>query len=164
MHENSWIFWRKSRGFVEHCKLIVIWRLISIWQVKISILPAKFRRLDQKGRKIWIFWDFLIKISLENGLFHNFLLNISWSSASFLKVLYSWKKTPDFYNNFSDFGSGKLQRPVASGGAERRNVPPSEIGKLLQKSALIFKSYILSDMSKKFKKYLVTNVKKVNFP
>ena len=50
-----------------------------------------------------IFYKNLWKIDF----FHNFLLHISWSSASSLKVYtYIWKITPDFYNNSSDFGGG----------------------------------------------------------
>ena len=55
------IFGENRRNFVEHCELIVIWGMISIGKVKISNMPAKSARLDQKWRKIRnfieIFWS-----------------------------------------------------------------------------------------------------------
>ena len=91
LHENSWNFWRKSNGICRQMQDHQDLEMISIVQVKVINLIANFARFDQKRRKFWKIsrklWYFLIKISMENWLFfHYLLLNISWSSASSLKV------------------------------------------------------------------------------
>ena len=52
----------------------------------------------------------MINISIENGLFHYFLLNISWISGSSPKV-YTLKITSGFYNNISYFEGGRSGVP-----------------------------------------------------
>ena len=96
---------------VEKCKIIKIWGMISIGQVKVSNRPAKLCAFGPKEKRFWKisrkFWDFFIKISMENWLSSHFLLNISWISDSSPKVhIYLWKIRPYFYNNFSYFGGG----------------------------------------------------------
>ena len=44
----------------------------------------------------------------ENGLFVNFLLNISWISTSYPNEYTPFKIKPVFYNNLSDLGGEGL--------------------------------------------------------
>ena len=90
--------------------------MISIGQINLSNLPAKFCAVGPKMKKFWKFsrkfWDLLIKISMENWLIHIFskyFLDFWLLSES----IYLWKITPDFYNNFSYFWE-----------RERSGVPP----------------------------------------
>ena len=87
-------------------KILEIWDLRNDfhWAGKIKQPACKTLRVWTKSEenfeifqeKFEIFWSkYLWKIEF----FHNVLLNISWSSAS-SDSIYSWKITPDFFNNF----------------------------------------------------------------
>ena len=117
-------FAENRQEFVEHCKLIMIWRMISIWQVKISNLPANFARLDLKGRKMWIFWDFLIKISLENGLFSQFLTKYFLEFCLLSESIILMEENTRFLQQFFLFREGEVtaSSSVGRGGTPER--PP----------------------------------------
>ena len=115
------IFGENRLEFIEKSKIIEIWWMISIGQVKLRKVPQYLARFDQKWREFRKFsrklWDFLIKISMENWLFSQFFTKYfldSWLRSESIDL---WKITPDFYNNFSGFGGG---------GTFRRSPPPPD--------------------------------------
>ena len=75
-------------------------RNISIGKVQVSNGLQNFARLDQKWRK---FWDFLIKISMENWLFSQFSTKYFLKFCLLSERIYPRKLTLDFYNDFSYF-------------------------------------------------------------
>ena len=108
------IVWENRMEFIEKCMLIMIWWLISIEQLKLSNLPAKFCAFGPKWREFWKFsrkfWDFLIQISMENWLFSQFFTKYFLDFLLRSESIYLWKITPDFYNKLSDFGGGTFRR------------------------------------------------------
>ena len=81
-------------------------------------------RLDQKWRNFWKFsrkfWEFLIKISMENWLFSKFLAKYFLEFCLLSETIYPWKIKPDFYNNHSDFGSNVPAFPHPDASAVNR--------------------------------------------
>ena len=98
------IFGENRLKFVEKWKIINIWRMISIGPEKLRNVRAKCCAFWPKNEENFeIFWS---KSLWKIDFFSHFLLNISWISGTSPKVyVYLWNITPDFYNNFSDFGA-----------------------------------------------------------
>ena len=119
------IFGKTRQDFVDKLKIINIWRIISIGQGKLRKLRANLCAYGPKVKKqLWKFsrkfCDFLIKISIENWLFSQFLLKISWSSA--FSPNYPWKIISVFYNNFSYLGGTfRLSPSDATGSVQLPN-------------------------------------------
>ena len=79
------IFGENRLEFIEKCRIIKIYGMISIWQLKLSNLLAKFCAIrPQMNNVLKIFkkiWRFFKSESLwKIDFFHKFLRNISWSS------------------------------------------------------------------------------------
>ena len=109
-------FWENRLEFIERSKIIEIWWIILLGQVKISNLPAKPCAFGPKVKRILKnFKKILIKISMENWLFSQFFTKYFLDFWLHSETIDLWKITPDFYNNFSDFGGG---------GTFRRSLPP----------------------------------------
>ena len=118
---------------------------------------AKSKQLACKTLRVWTkneenfekfqFWDFLIKISMENWLFSQFLTKYFldfWLRSESIDI---WKITPDFYNNFSYFGGGDVPAfpppPDATGGPKTQ--PNLEILLRMQKFVSSHVSWKLSN-------------------
>ena len=99
MDENSRNFWRKLIAICRKIKDNQHLKIISIRQGRKDTCLQNFAHLDQKIQIFFKilrkFWDFLIKISMENWLFHNFSLNFSMISASSPKV-YTFRRLHHF--------------------------------------------------------------------
>ena len=125
MHENSWNFCRKSskicRTLQARHDLKNDFNLPGKDKQPASIICAFGPKWKQN---LNFFEIFLIKISLENGLFHNFLLNISWSSASFLNY-YTLEENTFLQQSFR-FRDGDVtaSSSVGRGGTPERHPLP----------------------------------------
>ena len=98
--ENSLKFWRTSTILCGWIHANQRWTNNFHQAGNLRNLRAKLCAFGPKMKEILtVFrksWDFLIKIPIDNWLFHNFLLNISGISAS--------SSNPVFYNYLFDFG------------------------------------------------------------
>ena len=102
------IFGENWLEFLEKCKIIKIWWMISIGQVKLSKLPAKpfafgpkMNLILKTFKKFLIFFDQNLYGKLTFfTIFSKYFLDF-WLRSESIDL---WKITPDFYNNFSDFG------------------------------------------------------------
>ena len=103
--------------FIEKCKIIEIWWMISIGQVKLSKEPskpgafgAKMKRILKIFKKILRFFDQNLYGKLTFfTIFTKYFLNF-WLRSESIDL---WKTTLDFYNNFSDFGGESSPPPPA---------------------------------------------------
>ena len=100
-HENSWNFWRKSTGFVEKCKSIKIWGMISIGLGKVSNLPTKLCAFRPKVKKNFHFFLFFDQNLYGKLTFPQFFTNYFLEFCLLSESIYPWKTRHDFYNNFS---------------------------------------------------------------
>ena len=110
------IFGENRLEFIEKCKIIEIWWMISIAQVKLSKMPAKrcvfapkMKRILKIFKKILRFFDQNLYGKLTFfTIFPKYVLDF-WLRSESIDL---WKIRPDFYNNFSDFvGGGTFRRP-----------------------------------------------------
>ena len=110
------IFGENRLEFKEKCKLIKIWWMISIGPVKFRNLPAQFcafwlkmMRILKIFKKISRFFDQNLygKLTSFSQYFTRYFLDF-WLRSESIDL---WKITPDFYNNFSDFGGGVAASP-----------------------------------------------------
>ena len=91
--------------FVEKLKIVNIWRMISIGQVKCRNLPAKFWAFGPNMKKILQLFKKILRFFDQNyygklTFFHKFLLNISWSSAFSPKVYTRLEDNTNFLQQF----------------------------------------------------------------
>ena len=98
--ENSWIFWRISTDICRKCQLVKSWWMISMEQIKLSYLRARFCAFGPKTKKVLRFFD----QNLWKFDFFTFLTKYFLDFWLLSKSIYLWKITPDFSNNFSDLG------------------------------------------------------------
>ena len=86
--------------------------MISIGQIEVSNLPAKpcgfgpkMKRNLKTFKKILRFFDQNLYGKLTFSQFYTKYLLDFWLLSESIDL---WKITPDFYNNFSDFGGGDV--------------------------------------------------------
>ena len=136
------IFGENRQEFIEKCKIIEIWWMSSIGPVKLSNLPAKLcelgpkmKRILKNFKKILRFFDQNLygKLTFSQILTKYFL--DFWLRSESIDL---WKITPDFYNNFSDFGRR---------GTFRRSPPPDATGFVDQDMSLkVFVFFVCSQV------------------
>ena len=89
---------------VEKRKIFNIWWIISIRQVKLRNFAENFSSLDNKWTKFWKisrkFWDFLIKISMENWVFSQFFTKYFLEFCLFSKTIYILQDNTSFLQQF----------------------------------------------------------------
>ena len=108
------IFGGNRLEFIGKSKIIEIWWMISIGQIKQSYSLQNLARLDQKwvefwkiSRKFWDFFDQNLYGKLTFSQFFTKYFSDFWLRSESIDL---WKITPDFYNNLSYFEGGTFRR------------------------------------------------------
>ena len=104
------IFEENRLEFIEKCKIIKIWWRINTGQLNLRNLPTRFCTLEPKMKRALKIFKKILSFFDQNLYWKLtfFTVSIKYLLDFLLRseIIYLWKITPDFYNNFSDFGGG----------------------------------------------------------